>query len=359
MSNYLLIDIGAGTMDIMWVDMAARKHYKAVVISPVLHLARHIRDLPSGDLLVTGGEMGGGAVSRILAERARQSRVVMSASAAMTVHHDTARVAATGIEVVSDAAAEDLKRSGGFVHTTILDLDPERISRIVSGFGAPCSFDAVAVCVQDHGRPPEGVSHLDYRHGFFQKALESSQTPAALLYAAPEVPAAFNRLSTVARSAALLPASRVYVMDSGMAAILGARMDPEVLRHRHVAVVDVATSHTVAAIWSEQRFCSFFEYHTRDMSADLMEHLLPRLADGRLKHEEILQMGGHGVCVLKELPFERIGAVVLTGPNRRLLAGLRLPTLFGAPMGDNMMTGTAGLLAAVAHREEWELPMLW
>ena len=44
--------------------------------------------------------------------------------------------------------------------------------------------------------------------------------------------------------------------------------------------------------------------------------------------------------------------IITTGPKRRLVEGSKLPIVFGAPLGDNMMTGTVGLLEAVRRRKE-------
>ena len=42
MSRYLLLDIGAGTMDVLYYDEESDIHYKAVVRSPVISLAEKI-----------------------------------------------------------------------------------------------------------------------------------------------------------------------------------------------------------------------------------------------------------------------------------------------------------------------------
>ena len=39
MSRFLCVDIGAGTMDVLWFDTEAVHHYKAVVVSPVRTIA--------------------------------------------------------------------------------------------------------------------------------------------------------------------------------------------------------------------------------------------------------------------------------------------------------------------------------
>ena len=109
MSRFLLLDIGAGTLDVLWYDTESVHHYKAVVVSPVRTIAEQAARLP-GDLLVTGCEMGGGPVTAVLRERAATQAVVMSASAAATLAHDLARVRAWGITVVGDEEAERLRR---------------------------------------------------------------------------------------------------------------------------------------------------------------------------------------------------------------------------------------------------------
>jgi uncharacterized protein (DUF1786 family) len=95
MSRFLMVDIGAGTMDVLWYDTETALHYKAAVKSPVRYIAEKAAELP-GNLLITGTEMGGGPVTSILKQRARQAGVVMSVSAAATLHHDPEKVRAWG-----------------------------------------------------------------------------------------------------------------------------------------------------------------------------------------------------------------------------------------------------------------------
>ena len=98
MSRFLILDVGAGTLDILFYDTDTNLPYKAVIPSPVHTIAEKAATLP-GDLLVVGTEMGGGAVAQVLRQRAQKGRVVMSRSAAPTVHHDLERVLSQGIEV--------------------------------------------------------------------------------------------------------------------------------------------------------------------------------------------------------------------------------------------------------------------
>jgi len=350
LGRYLMLDIGAGTMDMLCFDTDQDLHYKAVVRSPVRVLADTIHQAP-GSLVVTGVEMGGGPVSQALIERARTNPVVMSRSAAATIHHDVEKVAAHGIRVVADDEAEGLSGNSDFSPIRSGDLQIERIRGLVEGLGLPFAFDAVGVCAQDHGVPPPGVSHLDFRHQLFTAALEQEPNPQVLLYRSDEVPVEMNRLTSIAADAQSLPADRVYVMDSGMAAILGASKDVLAAGQRRILVLDIATSHTVGAALADGVLCGLFEYHTRDITVERLDRLLRDLPDGKLSHRRILDEGGHGAYIRTAFGYDTVQQILATGPRRRLAASSSLPIVFGAPWGDNMMTGTVGLLEAVRQRE--------
>ncbi len=347
----LLIDVGAGTMDILYYEGPSKTPYKAAVESPVHSTSKEAAGLP-GNLLLTGCEMGGGALSEVLRERARTSSVVMTPSAAMTVSHDPEQVLSKGIRIVSEDTARELALTGGYGALCLTDLPMERIERIVTGFGVSFEFDVVGICAQDHGTPPPGVSHLDYRHNIFKDVLDGAPYPHSLLYKGDEVPKTFNRLRSIAESAKSFGGAReIYVMDSGFAAILGASMDAEAGNRTRIMVLDIATSHTVGATLIGEEIAALFEYHTRDITLEKLEMLLRDLADGKLEHERILKGGGHGAYTRKAVGFENIEAIIATGPKRGLLASSKLPIRFGAPLGDNMMTGAVGLLEAIRRRK--------
>jgi uncharacterized protein (DUF1786 family) len=349
MGRFLLIDIGAGTMDILCYDTDTGRHSKAVAISPIRQTAEAIART-NRPLVFSGGEMGGGAVSAAISEKAATTGVRMTRRAADTVHHDPQRIARLGIDILSEEAVTALAADGSADHFRLADIQPDRLRQVIEGLGEPFAFDAIAVCAQDHGRPPRGVSHLDFRHRIHRRRLDAWPQPEACLFHSTDIPSELNRLRTIAADAQKLPAGEIYVMDSGMAAILGASLDPSVSRDAVRMVLDVATSHTVAAIVENNDIAAFFEYHTHDISREALEGLLPDLAEGRLTHEQVLSQGGHGAYLRRKIGFDRVASVVATGPKRQLLVGSRLPVVWGAPLGDNMMTGTVGLLAAVCRR---------
>lgn len=350
MSRFLMVDIGAGTMDILCYDIETDLHYKAVVKSPVRYLAEKAAE-SSGNLLVSGCEMGGGPITKVLQDRAKTAEVMISVSAAATLHHNLTKVRSWNMNIIADEEAEALRRGNQYSVLTLADLDAARLKQIIDGFGVAFEFDAVAVCAQDHGVPPEGVSHLDFRHNMFKAHLEENPYAHSLLFRKDEIPSEMNRLGSLARSAQALPAKEVYVMDSGMAAILGASKDALAKGKQKIIILDVATSHTVGAAMSGDEIAGFFEYHTVDITLGRLEVLLRELGEGKLEHRQILEEGGHGAFVRKAIGFGDVDVIIATGPKRRLVENSSLPIAFGAPFGDNMMTGTVGLLEAVRRRK--------
>jgi uncharacterized protein (DUF1786 family) len=350
MSRFLMIDIGAGTMDVLFYDPRLENYYKAVVKSPVRHVAEKTKAV-SGNLLVVGTEMGGGPITQVLRERAGQAEVIMSNSAATSLNHDLNKVQSWGIKLVEDDRAEDMRANPEYSVLTLGDIEPGRLENIVKSFGVPFEFDAVAICAQDHGVPPSGVGHLDFRHNMFKARLEKNPCPHTLLFRSDQIPGTMNRLKSIAESASKLPAAEIYVMDSGMAAILGASMDGFARGKQRFLVLDIATSHTVGATMEGDKIAGFFEYHTTDITPEKLEDLLRKLADGKLSHRQILAEGGHGAFLRRAVGFNALEAIIATGPKRKLFERSHLPIQFGAPWGDNMMTGTVGLLEALRRRK--------
>jgi uncharacterized protein (DUF1786 family) len=278
----------------------------------------------------------------------------MSASAAATLHHNPDIVHSWGIDIVEDEKIIRFQQDDSYSDLVLGDIDVARLRGIVDGFGVPFKFDAVAICAQDHGVPPAGVSHLDYRHNMFQARLQQKPYPHVLLYNSDEVPPEMNRLSCVAQTAGGIPADEVYVMDSGMAAILGGSMDVLARDKQRVIILDVATSHTVGAAMLDDKIAGFFEYHTSDITLERLENLLVELCDGKIEHSRVLSEGGHGAFLRAAIGFKDTDVIIATGPKRRLVEPSRLNIVFGGPLGDNMMTGTVGLLEALRRRKGLE-----
>jgi hypothetical protein len=102
-----------------------------------------------------------------------------------------------------------------------------------------------------------------------------------------------------------------------------------------------------------------FEYHTTDITREILENLLVDLANGKLEHKRILEQGGHGAYTRKSLGFQNIEVILSTGPKRALAYGSKLDIIPGAPLGDNMMTGTAGVLEAIFRKKGMGTLYVW
>jgi uncharacterized protein (DUF1786 family) len=98
----------------------------------------------------------------------------------------------------------------------------------------------------------------------------------------------------------------------------------------------------------------FFEYHTHDITYERLETLIVELCDGKLAHDRVLAEGGHGAYLRQAIDYPSVEVIIATGPKRRLVAPSKLPISYGAPWGDNMMTGTVGLLEALRRRKRLE-----
>jgi uncharacterized protein (DUF1786 family) len=188
----------------------------------------------------------------------------------------------------------------------------------------------------------------------FKNRLEGNPYPNVLLYKGDEVPAEMNRLRSIATSAGALATEEIYVMDSGMAAILGGSMDLLARERDRIVILDVATSHTVGAAMIGDQIAGFFEYHTQDITLERLEDLIMELCDGKLAHQRVLEEGGHGAYLRKAVDYQTVEVTIATGPKRRLVEPSKLQISFGAPWGDNMMTGTVGLLEALRRRKGLE-----
>ena len=119
-------------------------------------------------------------------------------------------------------------------------------------------------------------------------------------------------------------------------------------------MLDIATSHTVGAAFEKGELAGFFEYHTKDVTREILERYIIDLANGKLDHKKVLEEGGHGAYIRKSIGYENLELIVSTGPKRSMAKGTGLDIFPGAPMGDNMMTGTAGILEAVRRRKGLE-----
>ena len=347
----LAIDIGVGTEDVLLYDDKKRSIencIKMVLPSPCQVFAEKVRTVTcqGRDLFVKGDTIGGGPFSHALRKHVEAGlRVCMTENAAYTVRNNLDQVKEMGIEIVEDSGPENFEGE-----TIILEeVNIDKLRGLLKFFGETFSdIDFVAIAVQDHGVFPEEMSNRRFRINKMRELLEKNPKPEAFAFRENEVPPYYLRMkSAVHASKRQLPNARVLVMDTSPDAILGCLMDPVVKNADPILAVNVGNGHTMAAIVSKGEITAVLEHHTRLLNPQKMEELLRDFADGKLSDDEVFEDNGHGMFYLSKPPgFSEIEKVVVTGPNRKVLAETGLSVHFATPAGDVMMSGPIGLVEA-------------
>ncbi len=351
----LAIDIGAGTEDILLYDdkkASVENCIKMVLPSPCQLFAAQIVAATRlcNDLFVKGDTIGGGPISHAIRQHVCQGlRVYMTKNAAYTLRNSLKQVKDYGIEFVSESGPKN------FNGETLVfeEVNIQKLSEFLKEFGESfLDIDFVAIAVQDHGIFPEKMSNRQFRINKIRELLEKNPKPEALAYIENEVPPYYPRMkSAVQATKRQLPSARVLVMDTSPDAILGCLMDSAVKDADPILAVNVGNGHTMAAIISNEKVIGVLEHHTRLLNPQYIEQLLRDFADGKLSNQEVFHDNGHGMFYLKKTPgFSAIEKVIVTGPNRNILAETDLCVHFATPGGDVMMSGTFGLVEATKRR---------
>ena len=350
MHPILTIDVGAGTTDILVFFPDTQEHYKAVSLSPIKKIAETILGT-QGDLLISGTIMGGGAVSNAVIQHAQTHKVYMTSMAAKTIHDNPEEVHKKGIIVITEKAKEKV-RGNNIQELCFRDIAPSSIRNLLEELGVGWKFSYIAGAVQDHGVSPPGVSSINFRHQIMEEVIESNPFPEAFLFSVEEIPPYLTRMKATGMLLSEIPHQKAFMMDTGMAAVLGASLDRSLQGCSHFLVVDIGNSHAFGACLTNGLLGGFFEYHTNHLTSQRIEELLINLGNGTLEHHTIIAEGGHGAYIRSCPGFNRIEKIVVTGPRRReIMQGVNLEYCEGGPLGDTMMTGTVGLLEAINRKE--------
>lgn len=331
----LAVDIGGGTQDILcWLEgQLVENAAKMVMPSPTRLVAQELRALRHAgrDVVLVGRTMGGGPCTQEVRRHLEEGlKVYALPEAALTFHDDLSRVEAMGV-IITETPPQGLPK------VVLRDLDMERIGRALALFHLPVP-DTVAVAVQDHGFSPKESNRL-FRFRYWSDFLARGGDLKAL---AQEAPAPFMTRMQAVRA----DHPGTVVLDTGIAAIIGALTDPRgrAWNSEGCTIVNVGNFHTIAALVRNFRVLGLYEHHTGLLSPSKLSEHLNGFRRGSLRHEEVFEDGGHG-CVYGEPcpngPFHR---TLVTGPRRRQL--FTEETTFAAPFGDMMLTGCFGLLQA-------------
>jgi uncharacterized protein (DUF1786 family) len=351
----LALDIGAGTEDVLLYDdekKSIENCIKMVLPSPSQVFATKVRAATRlyEDLFVKGDTIGGGAFAYALRKHVEGGlKVVMTKNAAYTLRNDLDEVKNLGIEIVDKDEPKDFKGETLMIE----EVNIEKLKGFLPFFGETLSdVDVVAIAVQDHGVFPKGMSNRRFRIEKMKQLLEGNSRPEAFAFTEDEIPQHFLRMRSAAQtSRRQLPSARVLLMDTSPVAILGCLKDPSVEKVDTILAVNVGNGHTMAAIISSGEIIAIMEHHTRLLNPQKIERLLINFADGKLSDEEVFKDNGHGLFFLTEpSSFSKIEKVVVTGPNRGILAKTNLSVHFATPAGDVMMTGPIGLVEATKRK---------
>lgn len=346
----LAVDIGGLTQDILLFDttQAVENCVQMIMPSPTSNLARKIREatIAHRPIFFKGVNMGGGPSKRALAAHLKAGLAAYATpGAAETFDDDPKEVRKMGIQIVPEG---EEPRDPDLLCIETHDVDLGAIRGALAAFEVDPHFDAVAIAVLDHGAAPPGVSDRIFRFQHLSKVVQKGRRLIHFAYLRDEIPAHLTRMKAVARS--LEGDLPLLVMDTPVAAAIGALEDREVARHAHRVIVNTGNFHTLAFHLQGDSILGFFEHHTRLMSRERLDDMITRLVRGDLTHEEVFSSNGHGCLIIEpspETPF-----VAVTGPQRHIMEGSALRPYFAAPYGDMMLTGCFGLVRAFAMRSE-------
>lgn len=348
----LAVDIGTGTQDILLFDSSkiVENCIKMVMPSPTAIIAGKISKATTlgKPIVLTGITMGGGPNKRALSRHIHKGLAVYATEeAALTFNDDLDVVVDMGINIIPP---DDLDNFSDVEVIELKDLDIEVICRAIESFGVDSSFNALAVAVLDHGFAPPGMSNRRFRFSQLQKHIEKRNELLTFAFLKEEISDNFTRMKAVAGSVGM--SVPLLLLDTGVAATLGALRDSQVCWHDDLVTVNMGNSHTIAFHMHGEFIQGLFEHHTGRLNTSKLDSLISKLVQGTITNDEVFEDGGHGAVVVGDNGCQP--AVVLVGPRCDVMMGSSFSPHRAVPYGDTMLTGCYGLVSACALRmENW------
>jgi len=343
----LAVDIGTGTQDILLFDSSKllENCVQMIMPSPTTVIAKRIYEATARrhPILLNGVTMGGGPSKRALTRHtAAGLAAYATVEAALTFCDDLEVVKGMGVTIL---APDEVPRVTDLEVIELKDLDLVAIRRSLDAFAVDHRLDALAVAVLDHGFAPDMSNRL-FRFDHLRRVLANKRELSAFCYLAQEVPDYLTRMKAVVKSVEVdVP---LLLLDTGVAAVLGALQDEEVAQQDHLLTVNMGNAHTIAFHLRHGIIEGLFEHHTRLLNAVTLDSLIVRLAQGILTNEEVYGSGGHGALVISG--DEQRSFIAITGPRQDVIVGSSLKPYRAIPHGDSMLTGCYGLVKACALR---------
>jgi uncharacterized protein (DUF1786 family) len=344
------MDIGSGTKDILLYDdkKNIENCIKIVVPSPSSIYARKVIETTKlrKNLLIYGDVIGGGKFTSALLSHIKNGlSVTMSVSSAYSVRNDLEHVKEFGIRIIEN---NDLPKVFDGEEIELDELDLNKLKEFLMNYGEDLSdIDAIGIAVQDHGAAPVGMSNRKFRIRKMKELLSKRNNIFNLAYIEDTIPQNFIRMNSAFKaSKRILPETRVLIMDTSFAAILGCLCDPIVKKADSFLAINFGNDHTLAFIISGTEVCGIMEHHTKLLNPEKIRNLIIKFISSKIDDSDIFNDGGHGSFYLGPLKKFEIELIVVTGPNRNLIKKTGLKYHFATPGGDMMMTGPLGLVMA-------------
>lgn len=331
--DFLIIDVGSGTQDILVYQSGKNIENcpKLVVPSRTQIVASEIREATrlGKDIFFYGHLMGGGACGFALKQHIKAGfKAYATSKTALTFHDSLDKVKQMGVEVIE-------KAPGGAVEIWMGDVDVKSFAKALPAFGItpPKKY---AVAVQDHGYSVH-ESNRTLRFRLWAEFVARGGNLAELIFV-QDIPSVYTRIQAIRE---IIPDS--IVTDTGTAAILGIMTDLQVQKHLRTGIIalNIGNSHTLGAAVRGNRVYGIFEQHTGALDPTSLKDLVRRFQEAVLTHEEVYETGGHGVALHPDMK-PGWDYVAVAGPRRKMAGANGWYEV--APYGDMMLTGCFGIL---------------
>jgi len=275
--------------------------------------------------------------------------VIMTPNAAFSLRYNLDQVKIRGVKIHDQLPS---KHHGDYFHFETFDVNYPWYEKIFQELNIDIfdECDTILLACQEHGfTGSRDISPREFRmFECYQRFLDKSPVLTSLMFARTEVPDFAWRLKANTDLANdFFPKSKIFIMDSSPAVVLGTQLDP-IVTDGIKTVVNIGNGHTLVMVLNNNwEILAIWEHHTGGLTTIHIDEFLTKLFSNKLDHATVLKQGGHGYYQrVSDIPDEAAETIVAIGPNRDLLRGSKFSKsiLWAHPLGNMMLSGPAGLL---------------
>ncbi len=352
----LAIDVGKGTEDVFYWDSSQGVSFEnaiqLILPSSASEMSFKLRRAArtNNEIYIRGEIMGGEPWHKTLYELVEDGlSIYATPNAAMSLRYDLSLVKKRGVKITSEEFIVKRTRKNPHAEIQTSDVNWDRLEQLFHSMDISFSeIDAVLVCAQDHGLPPSPETSVkEFRTKMHAEIIRETKTMSALLFDSNSIPKEFPRLTSNLEGIRRRFGNNVstYVMDSSLAVLSGAFLDPTVSVSDWNLIINFGNGHTIVGMFSPGgRIAGILETHTHLIRKNLglFRSQLKNFLDQEMQNERILESGGHGCVYFEE--FFPPQTIWIIGPNRSLAKNLGFEYSFAHPIGNMMMSGPLGML---------------